>query len=105
MHWNQSEDNWQDKSTGQVPFVETTSVEQLVQSLSAEADAAEARLQSIRSETTGIFDEQEPRPMRFEGVADRIHAIQLMHVPCRSTADDHKKVLPNSMVAVPTTRS
>lgn len=54
-----------------------SSVDQLVQRLAVEVDAAEERLQSLRTEAAKVFVGRGQRVMRFVAVADRIHAMLL----------------------------
>ncbi len=65
------------ESSSQMAFSATSSVDQLVQRLSAEVDAAEERVRSLQIEAAKIFVGQEQRMMRFAAAADRIHAILL----------------------------
>lgn len=51
------------------------SVDQLVQRLSDEIEAARERLHSLQTEATQVFHDQEKRFKRFVALADRIRAI------------------------------
>src|SRR3990172_4588030 len=52
-----------------------SSIDQLVQRLSAEAAAATERVRVLQTEAAKAFIGQEQRFMRFVALADRIHAI------------------------------
>jgi YHS domain-containing protein len=53
----------------------TLSVENLVQRLSVEVDAASERVHTLQTKASQVFVGQQQRLMRFVAVADRIHAI------------------------------
>jgi YHS domain-containing protein len=56
------------------------SVDQLVDRLSDEMDAARERLHSLQTEATQVFHDQEQRFTRFVALADRIRAIFLPRI-------------------------
>jgi YHS domain-containing protein len=64
-----------------------SSVEQLVQRLTAEVDAAAERVHSLQTEAAKVFVGQEQRLTRFVAVADRIHAVLLPRLEAFTNVD------------------